>query len=195
MISVSSGNAFADDSQLTTTSQQGFIPVTTLFRIPLSTEEDQIEVEGEEEDEQNEQKSSENAAPFPSVPQLPPSLRIAFVKPSFTYAAYQLNGFYNFYQKAKDLPDDTTNVTTTTDLNLLTVKVPDGPYLTYRDNPTDTPRNPSQQNYYEKLKELVEDKADSENLAIDITDITDKEVHEGAIFDSAGNNIKQNMII
>jgi hypothetical protein len=80
----------------------------------------------------------------------------------------------NFYQKARDLPDDITNVTT--DPNLLTVRVPDGPYLTYRDDPTDTPRIPSQQNYYEKLRELVKDKADSsyQNLAIDIADITDR---------------------
>src|SRR5215216_1792410 len=82
-----------------------------------------------------------------------------------------------------------TNITT--DLNLLTVKVPDKTYLTYRDDPSDTPRIPSQQNYYEKLRELVEQKASSfssQYLAIDIEDITDKEVHEGDIFDSDGNN-------
>jgi hypothetical protein len=184
MISSSFVNVFADDSQLTA-SRYSFIPTTTTispdtpFRIQLP-----IEDEEDEDEEQNEEKPrGDDDIVSPSA--LP--LRIAFVEPSFTYAAYQLNGFYNFYQKTRDLPEDIANVTT--DLNLLTVKVPNGPYLTYRDDPTDTPRVPSQQNYYEKLTELVEDKADSDNLSIDIAEITDKEVHEGNIFDSAGNNM------
>jgi hypothetical protein len=179
-------NAFADYSQITVP-EYSFIATSssaadTLFHIPLSTED---ENEVEEEEKQNEEKPMENAASSSTS-----SLRIAFVKPSFTYAAYQLNGFYTFYQKARELPNDTANVITADDLNLLTVKVSEGPYLNYRDDPTDTPRIPSQQNYYDKLRELVEDKADdSENIAIDIEDITDKDVHEGAIFDSDGNNI------
>jgi hypothetical protein len=133
-----------------------------------------------------------NAAAAPSIPlsideDEESPLRIAFVKPSFTFAAYQLNGFYNFYNKSHDKDGSTTDVRA--NLNLLTVRIPDGPYLNYRDDPTDTPRIPSQQNYYDKLRELVEDKAaDSENIDRDIEDITDKDVHEGAIFDSAGNN-------
>ena len=39
-----------------------------------------------------------------------PQLQVAFVEPFFTYAAYQLNGFYNFYEKSRDLPYGTTNV-------------------------------------------------------------------------------------
>jgi hypothetical protein len=135
-------------------------------------------------------------------------LRVAFVKPSFTYAAYSLNGFYNFYNKYSDETDGTTNVTT--DLDLLTVEVPDETYIYYKDDPSDTPTIPVQQEYYDTLKELVEQRSSSQddgegngdddddedgggngddNLAIDIADITDKEVHEGSIFDSAGNNV------
>jgi hypothetical protein len=114
------------------------------------------------------------------------SLQIAFVRPSFTYAAYQQNGFYNFYAIARDLPDETTNVTT--NLNLLTVQVPDETYTYYRDDPSEGPSTPVQQDYYDMLMELVEEEASSLNLDVEITDISDKEVHHGDIFDSAGNN-------
>jgi hypothetical protein len=183
----------ADGTQRTASPRHGFISTATTtttttttddgisFNIPISAEEEDGGGEGQGEDDEDERGEEDNARS---------PLRIAFVKPSFTYAAYQLNGFYNFYQKYRHLSDGTTNITT--DLNLLTAKVPDKTYLTYRDDPSDTPRVPSQQNYYEKLKELVEQKASSssssQNLAIDIEDITDKEVHEGDIFDSSGNN-------
>src|SRR5215204_1207105 len=167
---------FADGTQRMASPRHGFVSTTgdgVSFNISISTEEEDGGGRGEDDEREEDNARSQ--------------LRIAFVKPSFTYAAYQLDGFYNFYQKYRHLPDETTNITT--DLNLLTVKVPDKTYLTYRDDPSDTPRVPSQQNYYEKLRELVEEKASSsQNLAIDIADITDKEVHEGDIFDSDGNN-------
>ena len=177
---------FADGTQRMASPHHDFVSTTdddsVSFNIPISREKEDRGGGQGEDDEKNEddEREGEDNARSP--------LRIAFVKPSFTYAAYQLNGFYNFYQKYRHLSDETTNITT--DLNLLTVKVPDKTYLTYRDDPSDTPRVPSQQNYYEKLRELVEQRASSssQNLAIDITDITDKEVHEGDIFDSDGNN-------
>src|SRR5215211_1184995 len=167
---------FADGTQRMASPRHGFVSTTgdgVSFNIPISTEEEDGGGRGEDDEREEDNARSQ--------------LRIAFVKPSFTYAAYQLDGFYNFYQKYRHLPDETTNITT--DLNLLTVKVPDKTYLTYRDDPSDTPRVPSQQNYYEKLRELVEQKASSfssQDLAMDIADITDKEVHEGNIFDSSG---------
>src|SRR5215213_5710901 len=162
---------FADDAQGIASSDYDFITTSAaISSIPLSIEDEDDEDETEDEDEEDESP-----------------LRVAFVKPSFTFAAYQLNGFYNFYGKAYDQAEGITNVTT--DLNLLTVRVPDGPYLHYNDDPFDTPRIPSQQQYYDTLRELVEEKASSQNLAIDIADITDKEVHDGSIFDSAGNNV------
>lgn len=130
-------------------------------------------------------------------------LRVAFVKPSFTYAAYSLDGFYTFYDKYSDETDETTNVTT--DLNMLTVEVPDETYIYYKDDSSDPPTVPVQQEYYDTLRGLVEQRSSSQNeivsteddegggngdddLPIQIADITDKEVHEGKIFDSAGNN-------
>ena len=129
-------------------------------------------------------------------------LRVAFVKPSFTYAAYSLDGFYTFYDKYSDETDETTNVTT--DLNMLTVEVPDETYIYYKDGPSGLPTVPTQQEYYDTLRGLVEQRSSSQNenggigddegggngdnLPIQIADMTDKEVHEGRIFDSAGNN-------
>jgi len=153
---------FADDAERAASSGYNF--VTTSGATPY------IPISIQDEDEEDEESP----------------LRVAFVKPSFTFAAYQLNGFYNFYANAHDQAEGATDVRT--DLNLLTVRVPDGPYLNYKDDPFDSPRIPLQQQYYDTLKELVEEKA-SQNLAIDIADITDKEVDEGSIFDSAGNNV------
>jgi hypothetical protein len=168
----------ADHARGTASSGYDFITTSTaVSHIPFSTgEEDETGEEEDEEEEDEEEDETEESL-----------LRVAFVKPSFTFAAYQLNGFYNFYDKAYDRAEETTNVTT--DLNLLTVRVPDGPYLHYKDDPFDTPRVPSQQQYYDTLRQLVEQKASSQDLDIDIADITDKEVHEGNIFDSAGNNV------
>ena len=184
-------NVFADDAQGTASSGYDFTTTSaTVFHIPFPTqedeaEEDEAEEDEAEEDEAEEDEAEEDEAEEDEAEESP--LRVAFVKPSFTFAAYQLNGFYNFYDKAYDRAEVTTNVTT--DLNLLTVRVPDGPYLDYNDDPFDSPRIPSQQNYYDMLRELVEEKASSQNLDMDIADITDKAVHEGSIFDSAGNNV------
>jgi hypothetical protein len=132
-------------------------------------------------------------------------LRVAFVKPSFTYAAYSLDGFYTFYDKHSDETDETTNVTT--DLNMLTVEVPDETYIHYKDDSSDPLTVPAQQKYYDTLMGLVEQRSSSSSQnetvsikddkgggngddlpPIQIANITDKEVHEGKIFDSAGNN-------
>jgi|SRR5215218_980322 len=138
----------------------------------------------------------------PTSPEESP-LRVAFVRPSFTYAAYSLDGFYTFYDKYSDETDETTNVTT--DLNMLTVEVPDETYIHYKDDSSDPPTVPAQQEYYGTLRGLVEQRSSSQNETvstggdegrgngddlppIQIADITDKEVHEGKIFDSAGNN-------
>src|SRR5215210_7730607 len=169
---------FADDAQGTASSDYDFITTSAaVSSIPLSIEDEDDEDETEDDEDDTEDEDDEDES----------QLRVAFVKPSFTFAAYQLNGFYNFYGKAYDQAEGITNVTT--DLNLLTIRVPDGPYLNYNDDPFDTPRIPSQQQYYDTLRELVEEKASSQNLAIDIADVTDKEVHDGSIFDSAGNNV------
>jgi hypothetical protein len=71
---------------------------------------------------------------------------------------------------------------------MLTVEVPDETYTHYNDDPSEGPEIPPQQDYYDILMELVEDEASSLDLDIEIEDISDKEVHHGEIFDSAGNN-------
>src|SRR5919107_2086315 len=149
---------------------------TSLQELFLTTEEEGVEEDDEEEEGVEEDDEEEEGSP----------LRIAFVRPSFTYAAYQQNGFYNFYQINRDLQDGITNVTT--NLNLLTVEVPDETYTYYRDDPSEGPETPVQQDYYDMLMELVEDEASSLDLDVEITDISDKEVHQGNIFDTSGNN-------
>jgi hypothetical protein len=156
-------------------------PTTSLQELLTTTEEEE-EGGAEEEEEGGAEEEEEGGAE--EEEELP--LRIAFVRPSFTYAAYQQNGFYNFYEINRDLPDETTNVTT--NLNLLTVEVPDETYTYYRDDPFEGPETPVQQDYYDMLIELVEDEASSLDLDVEIEDISDKEVHQGDIFDSAGNN-------
>jgi hypothetical protein len=146
-----------------TTSLQEFFPTT----------EEEVEDGAEEEDEEEDEDE-----------ELP--LRVAFVRPSFTYSAYQQNGFYTFYGISGDLPDETTNVTT--NLDLLTVEVPDETYTYYRDDPSEGPGRSVQQDYTDMLMELVEEEASSLDLDVEIADISDKEVHHGDIFDSAGNN-------
>ena len=128
---------FAEDGQGTVSSSDYDFTTTSAAvpSIPLSIEdEDETGEQEEREDEEDEESP----------------VRVAFVKPSFTYAAYQLNGFYNFYEKSRTLSDGISNVTT--DLNMLTVIVPDETYTHYRDDPFDTPRIPSQQQYYVTLR-------------------------------------------
>jgi hypothetical protein len=176
---------FADDAQRTALSGYNFITTNAdIFSyIPIPTEDPSTEEETEETEEED-PSTEEETEETEEDGELP--LRVAFVKPSFTYAAYQLNGFYNFYEKYRDLPDGTTNVTT--DLHMLTVRVPDETYIYYKDDPREGPTIPLQQNYFDMLMGLVEEEASSQNLDIDIEDITDEEVHEGDIFDSDGNN-------
>ena len=108
-------------------------------------------------------------------------VRVAFVRPSFTYAAYQLNGFYNFYHKHASTPEG-ANVTT--DLNLLDVKVPHGPFLVYDDKPSDIPPPPREAEYIDTLMQHVKSRIPT----VKISDITDKEVHDGSIFNRNGSN-------
>ena len=56
--------------------------------------------------------------------------RIAFVEPTFTYAAYRSGAFYDFYKKYS--LSDINNKTITTDLNLLKNRpIPHGPFPYY----------------------------------------------------------------
>jgi parallel beta-helix repeat protein len=104
--------------------------------------------------------------------------RIAFVEPTFTYAAYRYGSFYNFYEKYS--LSDTTNKTITTDLNLLKNKpIPHGPFPYYaHPKYLDIP-------YIDYFKILLQHvKKDSPY----VTNITDVDVHQGKIFQADGRN-------
>src|SRR6476661_536056 len=60
----------------------------------------------------------------------PPPLKLAFLNPTFTYAAYQNNSFYNFYSKYYSLAGPHTNITTDLDL-IKDKKVPHAPFYLY----------------------------------------------------------------
>jgi hypothetical protein len=119
-------------------------------------------------------------------------ISVAFVSPTFTYAAYQRNGFYNFYHKYIDTPDG-KNVTK--DLKLLTVKVPHGPFFEYNASPSAiifSPPPPREQQYSEILMQHLENRTILSNNHINnnvkISNMTDKDVHDGLIFTSDGSN-------
>jgi len=106
--------------------------------------------------------------------------KIAFVQPTFTYAAYQLHGFYNFYAKYLHVPD---GVNVTTDLNLFTVKIPHGPFLLHNQQLSDVPHIP-QKEYLDTTFSHVKNNAPASIIA----NITDKDVHDGKIFMQNSSN-------
>ncbi len=104
--------------------------------------------------------------------------RIAFVEPTFTYAAYHSGSFYNFYEKYS--LSDTTNNTITADLNLLKNRpIPHGPFPYYA-HPSylDIP-------YIDYFKILLQHVKNKDPF---VTNITDVDVHQGKIFQADGRN-------
>jgi hypothetical protein len=113
--------------------------------------------------------------------------RIAFVEPTFTYAAYQNGSFYNFYKKYNPVTSQpilqklSTIPTIKTDLNLLRNRpIPHGPFPYYA-YPTQPPAIPYI-NYFKILLQHV--KAEDPF----VTNTTDVDVHEGKIFRTNGSN-------
>jgi len=116
------------------------------------------------------------------------SKRIAFVEPTFTYAAYRNGSFYNFYSKYNRLTDQSDPdvmspalFTIKTDLNLLQNRpIPHGPFPYYA-YPTQPPAIPYI-NYFKILSQQVKTRDPF------VTNITDVDVHEGKIFRTDGSN-------
>jgi hypothetical protein len=113
--------------------------------------------------------------------------RIAFVEPTFTYAAYKNGSFYNFYKKytLTGLSAAKKNLqvgqTVTTDLNLLKNRpIPHGPFRYYA-TPTAPPYIP-----YKAYFKLVLQHVKKYNPYV--TNITDVDVHQGKIFQTDGRN-------
>jgi hypothetical protein len=103
------------------------------------------------------------------------SYKIGFLVPSFTYAAYHDNSFYDFYHKYKDAKRD---VNITTDLALLrNNEIPNGPFLVYNAKPGAALTIPYG-DYFSILKEQVEQIVPQAT----VTDISDVDVHFGRIF-------------
>jgi hypothetical protein len=105
--------------------------------------------------------------------------KIAFVEPTFTYAAYQSGSFYDFYKKYNYVLD-TDNKTITTDLGLLKNKhIPHGPFP-YFEHPQylDIPYI----DYFKVLQDHVK------RVDPFVTNLTDVDVHEGKIFQANGSN-------
>jgi len=111
----------------------------------------------------------------------PAPLRVAFVRPTFTYAAYQLHGFYNFYQTHEFV---LAGKNVTTGLKMLTVKIPKGPFLLHDQKPTEQPMIP-QDDYFNAIVDHVKGKSP---VALNASVITDKDVHYGKIFTQNGSN-------
>jgi len=116
------------------------------------------------------------------------SKRIAFVEPTFTYAAYRNGSFYNFYSKYNRLTDRSDPdvmspalFTIKTDLNLLQNRpIPHGPFPYYA-YPTQPPAIPYI-NYFKILSQQVKTRDPF------VTNISDVDVHEGKIFRTDGSN-------
>jgi hypothetical protein len=106
------------------------------------------------------------------------SKRVAFVEPTFTYAAYRSGSFYNFYNKYS--LTDTTNKTITADLDLLENRpIPHGPFP-YFAHPSysDIPYI----NYFQIVLDHVKKKDPF------VTHLTDVDVDQGKIFQPDGKN-------
>lgn len=111
----------------------------------------------------------------------PRSYRIGFVEPTFTYAAYQNNSFYNFYSKYQQIKPG-ANITS--DIYLLKDRpIPPGSYILYNDKPGDKP-SIQYASYFMNLLERVKE-ALPEALVDNITDV---DVHGGRIFNSASGS-------
>jgi hypothetical protein len=113
--------------------------------------------------------------------------RIAFVEPTFTYAAYRNGSFYNFYKKytltalqaAKK--HQQAELTITADLNLLKNRpIPHGPFPYYS-----APKAGSYTPYIVYFKILLQH---VKQYSPFVTNITDVDVDQGKIFRTDGRN-------
>ena len=111
------------------------------------------------------QQDTINSSILPSLDEPTIKKRIAFVEPTFTDAAYNVDGFYEFYFKYPHIPE---GVNVTTDLNLMTAEIPQETDRRYF------------MPFAERLKNLVPD--------AEISIIRDQDVHNGALLSRDGTN-------
>jgi len=96
----------------------------------------------------------------------------AFLYPTFTSGVYNLDSFYFFYSKYSGA---TSSEEITTDLDLLTGKVPSVPDV----------------GYFQPLLELVQEYDPGSDVSI----ITDNYVHNGLIFNENGDNLYESLFV
>ena len=113
---------------------------------------------------------------------LPGPIKIAFLVPTFTHAAYQNNSFYNFYRKYYTILSHDTKLNP--DLEwLINKKIPHGPINSYNDPPGAYKYVP----YSEFLAKLVES-ANEVLPTANVTMLNDEDIEAGKLFNSNGNN-------
>jgi hypothetical protein len=139
-----------------------------------------------------------------NFPFLNETSRIAFVRPTFTEAAYGENGFYSFYDKYDNSTDVGANVTS--DLNMLTTLLPPSvAEIAEEDYVAHVAPDQSQItpifNHWSNLTALVPSDADQKKYWIPLTDhvkrmapnstitiMRDEDVHDSHIFWPDGSN-------
>lgn len=101
-----------------------------------------------------------------NIQNLDPENGVAFVDPSFTYAAYGVGGFYEFYAKYHGVSPGNA---VTTDLDLMTADI----------------QRDSDRSYYEPLLQKVKEYIpDGSSVSV----ISDMDIHTGVIFRPDGSN-------
>lgn len=114
--------------------------------------------------------------------------KIAIVSPTFTWAAYSYRGFYNFYDK--HLRELSSGKNVTEDLNLLTAKIPHGPFRFYADPPTEGPYIPGGQ-FMISLQRHLQALAPYSL----ISNLEDADIHNGKILTKDGSNAYDTLIL
>jgi hypothetical protein len=107
--------------------------------------------------------------------------KIGFIEPTFTYAAYNNNSFYNFYAKYSPQIQFSPNLTIYSDLNLLKNKSVPHERFWYFSDPS-SPTIPYKE-YFDLLLDHVK------KFDHNVTNLTDADVHHGKIFQSNGKNL------
>ncbi len=111
----------------------------------------------------------------------PNHLKIAFLNPTFTFAAYQNNSFYNFYKKYYST---SRNETITSDLGLINnKKIPHEFFYEYNQG-IDYPPSIPHKFFFERLVKTVSSLAPRSN----ITFLDDQDIHNGKLFYPNGKN-------
>jgi hypothetical protein len=124
-------------------------------------------------------KEDKTANTIPS--QLKSGDKIALVMPTFTAAAYNFDKYHSFYAFYKKYAKTDANEFVTTDLDLLTEKVPSLREALFK--------------YKYNGLEILANRISSSSPNIETTFLTDTDVHNGLVFDNSHQNIYDVIIL